>query len=218
MNEKEAELIGMHVGDGTLYLTGKTLVWELRGSINEKDFYEYVKSLIKKLFNLDVTPKYRGTNSYGIQTTNKIITDFFVNNGFKPGKKVYTVSIPENIKSTSNEVNLSFLRGLFDTDGCIRFEKNRTKYRYYPRIEFGFASKNLVMDLKELFDELGFRVYMWNRVRQDGVGYSIGLAGFNNLDRWVREVRPANSKHIKRIADGLSNKDKVNLKKISTNL
>ena len=41
MNEKEAELIGMHVGDGTLYKTNcNSLVWELRGSIYEKEYYE----------------------------------------------------------------------------------------------------------------------------------------------------------------------------------
>jgi len=76
MNEKEAELIGMHVGDGTLCLAGngQVPVWELRGSITEQEFYEHVKYLIKELFNVEVKPKYRGPNSYGIQTTNKIIT------------------------------------------------------------------------------------------------------------------------------------------------
>jgi len=99
MNEKEAELIGMHVGDGTLYLVGKKYpVWELRGSITEKEFYEHVKNLIKDLFDIEVKPKYRGENSYGIQTTNKIITSFFIKNSFKPGTKTYTVRIPDYIK------------------------------------------------------------------------------------------------------------------------
>src|SRR3989304_5745266 len=104
MNEKEAELIGMHIGDGTLYLSGKTLVWELRGSIYEKEFYDYVRNLLKDLLNVEVKPKYRGLNSYGIQTTNKIITRFFIDKGFKPGSKVYTVRIPDYIKSANNSI------------------------------------------------------------------------------------------------------------------
>ncbi|MBX4196639.1 hypothetical protein KW805_03555 [Candidatus Pacearchaeota archaeon] len=111
MNEKEAELIGMHVGDGTLYLAGKTLVWEMRGSIHEQEYYQYVSQLIKDLLQVEAKPKYRGPNSYGIQTTNKVISKFFIDNGFKPGKKVYTVSIPDYIKDSSNEVKRVFVRG-----------------------------------------------------------------------------------------------------------
>ena len=38
INSKIAELIGMHIGDGTLYKTNRSLVWELRGALNEKEY------------------------------------------------------------------------------------------------------------------------------------------------------------------------------------
>ena len=218
MNEKQAELIGMHVGDGTLYLSKKTLVWELRGSVHEKEFYSYVAKLISDLFRVEVKPKYRGLNSYGIQTTNKLITQFFVKNGFNPGKKVYSVRIPEYIKSAPRNIKLSFIRGLFDTDGCIRFDRNRTAFYYYPRIEFGFASEYLSIDLLNLLDDLGFRMYEWRTQREDEIAFRICLAGFKNLDKWIKEVKPANLKHINRIEDGLANKDKINLKSKSKNV
>jgi|SRR3989339_1345317 len=159
MNEKEAELIGMHVGDGTLYLAGngQVPVWELRGSITEQEFYEHVKNLIKEIFDIEVKPKYRGPNSYGIQTTNKIITLFFLDNGFKPGTKTYTVRIPDYIKTAEINMKRAFIRGLFDTDGCICFDKNRTAFHYYPKMEFNFASKDLRDDLVLLLNELGFK-------------------------------------------------------------
>lgn len=115
-------------------------------------------------------------------------------------------------------MKLSFLRGLFDTDGCIRFEKNRTKYRYYPRIEFGFASQPLTEDLKVLFCELGFKWHAWQSKFKSGISFRISLAGFKNLDKWTKEVKPSNSKHMKRIEEGLANKDKVCLKNVSKNL
>ncbi len=161
MNEKEAELIGMHVGDGTLYLSGKTLVWEQRGSIHEQQYYEHVASLIKDLLNVELKPKYRGPNSYGIQTTNKLVTSFFHERGFKAGKKTHTVRIPSYIKEGNDIIQRAFIRGLFDTDGCLRFEKNRTNKRYYPRIEFNFASQDLCSDLFFLLEELKFKVYRW---------------------------------------------------------
>ena len=219
MDEKEAELIGLHVGDGTLYKTNSnSIVWELRGSINEQEFYTYVANLIKDLLSVEVKPKYRGLNSYGIQTTNKTITKFFIANGFNSGKKVYTVRIPDYIKSGSLEAKRGFIRGLFDTDGCVRFDKNRTSVHYYPKIEFQFASKFLSEDLFLLLNELGFRLHKWRSIREDGMSYSLCLSGFTNLDRWTNEIKPANPKHLKRIECGLLNKSKVNLKKRSTNL
>ncbi len=216
MDEKGAELIGMHVGDGTLYLANKTtLVWEMRGSIYEKEYYEYVSKLIEELLQIKLKPKYRGPNSYGIQTTNKTITGFFIKNGFNPGRKVYTVRIPDYIKNRKDvNVKHGFVRGLFDTDGCIRFDKNRTAHHYYPKIEFSFASENLVRDLVDLLNELGFKNHYW----RDRTHLHLCIAGFYSLDKWIREISPANSKHLNRIRVGLANKDKVTLKKKSINL
>jgi DNA-binding transcriptional regulator WhiA len=219
VNEKEAELIGMHTGDGTLYKTNSgSLVWEMRGSIYEKEYYEYVTNLIKQVLNVKVKPKYRGPNSYGIQTTKKKITSFFIKNGFKSGSKVYTVSIPNYIKHGNLKIKRAFIRGLFDTDGCIRFDKNRTSYHYYPKIEFNLASRPLRDGLFVLFRRLGFRAYIWQYTRKDGEEFKICLAGFANLEKWINEVSTSNPKHKDRIKQGLLNKPKVHLKKDSTNL
>lgn len=214
MNEKAAELIGAHVGDGTLYFSGKSVVWELRGSIYEQEYYSHMAALIKNLLSTEVKPKYRGSNSYGIQTTNKIIIDFLTKNGFSQGSKVYTVRIPSQIKNSEKKIKAGFIRGLFDTDGCVYFGKNRTPYHYYPRVEFGFASEDLVLDLSQLLKELGFRIYCW---KNDECSY-VGLAGFANLDKWLALIKPSNKKHLVRIGEGLANKDKVNLKNKSKSL
>ena len=196
ITEKEAELIGMHVGDGTLYKTGKkSIVWELRGSVEEKEYYEHVSKLLQEIFNLKLEPKFRKPNAWGIQTSKKEITSFFINNGFIPGTKTYTVRIPDYIKNSDIKLKLAFVRGLFDTDGCLRFEKNRTPFRYYPRIEFGFASKMLVQDLFEMLSFLGFRVYRW----EDRAAWRLGMAGKENLNKWMKEVAPSNSKHFKKV-------------------
>lgn len=217
MNEKEAELIGMHVGDGTLYLSGKTLVWEMRGSTHEQGYYEYVSKILKDLFEVEVKPKFRGINSYGVQTCNKKITKFFIDNGFSPGSKVYTVSVPDYIKCANNKLKQAFVRGLFDTDGCVWFHKNRTPYAYYPHIEFNFASEYLVESLSALLTDLGFRLHKWKVIRKE-ISYKICMSGFANLEKWFRDISPSNSKHINRMKNGLLNKDKVKLKKCSTNL
>ncbi len=199
LNEYGARLLGMHTGDGTLYKTNSnSIVWELRGSLSEKEFYDsFVCPFLTSLFKINITAKFRsgGANGcYGIQTTNKNIIEFLIRNGFQPGSKVHTVRIPELIMHSKNEIKHAFISGLFDTDGCIRLDKNKTKIHYYPKIEFGFASKGLRDDLYKLLAELGFKSYIW-RSRED---YKICLAGFANRDKWFDEVRPMNPKHFKR--------------------
>jgi len=196
INSKIAELIGMHVGDGTLYMTNRCLVWELRGALNEKDYYDNnVVPLLSSIFHGEYTAKFRsgGKNGcYGVQISKSNITSFFLKYGFKSGTKTYTVRIPEYIKKSSKKVKLAFLRGLFDTDGCLRFDKNRTRRNYYPKIEFEFASVMLIDDLSRLLDELDFRNYHWKCKNSA----KLCIAGKIMLEKWIKEVQPKNSKHL----------------------
>ena len=102
LNENSAELIGMHTGDGTLYKTKYALVWEIRGSLSEKEYYWFhVKPLLETIFEgLIFTPKFRsgGKNGcFGVQTCKKEVTRFFINSGFLPGHKSHSVSVPNYI-------------------------------------------------------------------------------------------------------------------------
>lgn len=200
MDENKARLLGMHAGDGTLYRTNnKGLVWELRGSKEEKEFYDkFICDLLKEIFDINIIAKNRsgGANGcYGIQTCNKAIIGFLLEEGFSVGSKVYTVRIPSKIKNASRKIKQSFIGGLFDTDGCVRLDKNRTNKPYYPRIEFGFASQKLRDDLFALLLGLKFKAYKW----EDSESFRLGLAGFENLKKWFKEIKPKNPKHFKRV-------------------
>ncbi len=193
---KTAELIGMHTGDGTLYKTKRNLVWELRGGLNEKEYYSHVKKLLESIFSgLIFNPKFRsgGKNGcYGVQTSKKQVTNFFIFYGFQSGCKTYTVRIPEYIKKSKRDIQFSFIRGLFDTDGCLRFEKiNKNINHDYPKIEFTFASKLLRNDLYLLLKKLNYRPYIWGKRH-----YSLCLAGIDNLEKFMREISPKNTKHL----------------------
>lgn len=198
LNQHTSELIGMHVGDGTLYKTKWSIVWELRGGLNEKDYYNFhVNRLLKYIFKTQFHPKYRsgGKNGcYGVQTSKKLLISFFLDAGFKPGSKSHTVRIPEYIKNSKKSIKYAFIRGLFDTDGCIRFQRinNQTKHTY-PRIEFSSVSIDLREDLFFLLKELGFRIHKWGRK-----DYKIAINGINQSKKFFNEVSPANKKHLKR--------------------
>ena len=195
-----AELIGAHVGDGTLYTTNsKSIVWELRGDVLEKDYYiENICILIEKVFGIYVKSKLRNcgkSNTWGVQTSNKEIINSFLEYGFVPGTKVYTVSVPDYIFDSNIELKRSFVRGLFDTDGCLNFFGiNGSSLKTYPRIVFKFASKNLIITLKQLLEEIGFDSYSWDYKNE----FSLCLAGNDKLERWMKEIKPMNPKCLKK--------------------
>jgi intein/homing endonuclease len=193
---KAAELIGMHIGDGTLYRTNRGMVWELRGSLDEKEYYDNnVVSLLMSIFLGDYRAKFRsgGKNGcYGVQTSRKELTSFLLRYDFKPGTKTYTVRIPDYVKYASKKIKFSFLRGIFDTDGCLRFDKNHTKRNYYPKIEFSSASVDLITDLSLLLTTLDFQNYIWKCEK----GAKLCISGQNMLHKWMKEIRPKNPKHL----------------------
>ncbi|MBD3259035.1 hypothetical protein GF371_00210 [Candidatus Woesearchaeota archaeon] len=198
LNPEVAELIGMHVGDGTLYKTKTSIVWELRGGLDEKEYYcNHVKKMLESLFkNVEFKPKFRSGGKqgcFGIQTSKKEISRFFINYGFLPGSKTHSVRIPDYIKKANREIQSAFIRGLFDTDGYLRFERiNNNKDHTYPKIEFGSASILLRDDLLALLTELGYRPYKWGKKDY----YKLCLAGVDNLEKFMNEITPRNVKHL----------------------
>jgi intein/homing endonuclease len=196
LNSKIAELIGMHTGDGTLYRTNTGTVWELRGALNEKDYYyDNVIPLLSSIFNKEFKPKFRsgGKNGcFGVQICKREVTSFFIDYGFKPGRKTHTVRIPDYIKKSNKQVKLNFIKGLFDTDGCLRFDKNGTNRNCYPKIEFGSASEKLIEDLSLLLKELKFNNYTWKSRNIS----KLCIAGKIMLKKWIKEIKPKNPKHL----------------------
>jgi len=199
LTPKLAELIGAHVGDGTLYRTNTSIVWELRGDLKEKTYYtDHICPIIKSIFNIDIKSKFRsgGKNGvWGIQTSKKVITKAFISLGFSPGTKTYTVEVPDYIFKSNINIKRAFIRGLFDTDGCLNFFKiNNNQKRTYPRIKFSFASEKLRNSLSELLKNVGFESYSWNYKGE----YCLCLAGKQKLEKWMDEIKPMNPKCLKK--------------------
>jgi len=105
LNKQVAELLGAHVGDGTLYKTKSSTVWELRGALEEKEYYiNNVCPLMNQIFNEEFISKFRNDGCkgvWGVQTSKKVVTAFFQEFGFKPGTKTYTVAVPKYVFSVA---------------------------------------------------------------------------------------------------------------------
>lgn len=207
------EICGIHAGDG--YLRGKDHRKELdiSGNIEEKEYYDkHVKSLFKKVFNIIIEPRYfESRNTYGFVLRNLEIIKFLKSLGFPYGKKTFTVKIPKFIlKSKDKKYIFAFLRGLFDTDGCVHFWNRKGRkyslfkrtHNYYPLIAFSTVSEPLFKDVKIVLKKIGLNHFgSYNskpRKKNEAEKYTIRFYGQENVKLFFKKVNPKNPVKVSR--------------------
>jgi intein/homing endonuclease len=144
-----------------------------------------------------------------IQTGVSKICKFFTEAGLPVGEKVLTIRVPKIIMETVDSViSKAFLRGYFDADGCLLFERARINGRcvefkkihhYYPRIVLCSVSKDLiVVDIKHMLKSAGLR-YNICKVVPSGKGkhegYFATINGATQVELWMREIGSSNPVH-----------------------
>ncbi len=189
-----AYFLGFHVGDGYMKVIRRNKTVDYRLSydghqINEYTGYQdFVKPLIKNLFNkeVNITKTTRGT--VNISFYSKAILTFLhhcCGISFSPKKNI---DIPEIIKASPPLIKAKFLRGLADTDFCMGFKKGGK----YPVISHATCSKNLHESLKIMLTELGFTyfsaIYLKQRKETKITSHQIDINGRKQLEKWMQIV------------------------------
>ncbi|MBT4539225.1 hypothetical protein HOI26_03450 [Candidatus Woesearchaeota archaeon] len=208
-----AEIFGIHVGDGYLRYHGRTKELDISGSYEEKSYYDnHMIPLFNKTFNLKIEGKYfPSRKTYGFVVREPEVIEIFKQFGFPSGKKSTIIKVPDCILySNSKKIVSAFLRGYFDTDGCLTFRnrkgKNKysafkKKFNYYPRILLISVSKDLIEDIKKLLVKFDFKYYTcvyqpknknWNDV------YRLRLLGNRNLIKWMMHIGTKNPVKLSR--------------------
>ena len=134
-----AELMGILAGDGGV---GNT--WQITVSLNserDKKFALHVKSLFEDLFGVSPREKKRpNQNTITITATSTTLVDFLISKGIPRGDKIRAnIDIPFWIRE-NREYLKYFIRGLFDTDGCLYIHRHTIANKLYRNIGFCFTS------------------------------------------------------------------------------
>ena len=198
-----SEFVGAFIGDGFFNCyKNKTYQVEFAGD-SRYDLHYYENMIIpsiKEIFQ-DLNPRI-----YKVKTRNSIrvlfwskklflfLKDYF---GFVPGKKTETVNIPENILNGGDENMRAVIRRVFDTDGCIFFDRRKVYNKPYPRILLQIKSKFLHEQIKNYLSRY-FKMYTaFDEKRQV---YKIEIYGINQFKRWMFLIGFSNKRHLNRIA------------------
>ena len=204
-----AYICGFLIGDGSLNFRLSKHEYSIKlvgNPKDEKEFYDIIISkLFKKIFNLDVKPKYHdGGGTYGITIFSKTLFRFLTEKANIPfGKKSHIVSIPK-IFRISESLLLSFIQGFADADFCLTLKKRYKKYNYYPSIEGSSASEIIIDEISEIIEKIGFKfskskiTYFDERVKKHITTYRIDVNGHFQLVKWMKFIGFRNQKYIKK--------------------
>jgi len=191
---KMAELYGILVGDGYLHKNNHSII-----IVCSSEEAYYLKNRVMPFFEnvFDKKPYFaprKDRNAYYVQVNSKHIVDFFTTTFTMTRGEKSNYRISKNILKNKNLMP-HFLRGFFDTDGCIKFSKQAKKINYYPRIQFYFKSGPLSGDLEYILSKLRFNYSSYEDDRFGGL-HAIQISGRENLERWMKIVGSANLVHI----------------------
>lgn len=206
-----AYFCGVLTGDGSIYTRKNKHDYIIKCVGNPKDekqFYSKVLSpIFSKLFGIlpDMKIMDSGT-TYGFVVYSKNIYDFLTQHlQMLSGRKDRRLKIPLWVLS-SEKFCISFIRGLFDTDGSIALKKRHKSFPYYPVVSLSSKSKQLIVGLGTILEQIGFKiVYTLDyKVRDDRLRshYSIinrlEMNGKRNLVLWMKMIGFSNPKHLKK--------------------
>jgi hypothetical protein len=196
-----AELLGMMCGDGCLS-TSKTQVkyyiYCSGNSLKDTDYFErYVPGLFYKVFRKIISShKRKDENTVFIKFSDKRIFKKLQKLEIPVGKKYSLLKIPNFALKTADR-QLAFIRGLFDTDGCVILSKQHREKPYYPRIEIKSKSYAFLNAILRLLKSRGFT----GSISQNSENYRMEMAGFKNLKLWCSLIGSSNKRNLIQLSE-----------------
>lgn len=188
MSKELAEFVGIHFGDGCMHISNFTYRIYYSFNARDKEYVLYVKNLFYSLFNANMKVEERiSKNTISLYLHSKALCTFFnvtLNIPYSPKKQLL---IPNYIKLNKSYLR-SFLRGLFDTDGCITTQK-MSKYRY-KLIKISTGIHAFAGEIKSALNFLEIKSY----ISRKKPGYDVTIRRKDSFHRFLNIIKPKNTK------------------------
>ena len=187
-----AELIGILMGDGHVGLYQASVVTN-----SETDFQHalFVKALAENLFKIRVQlSNRRDEKSCAVVISSKSVCRFLMRQGIPQGNKITMgLRIPGWIKEKPM-YRKAFVRGLFDTDGCVYLDTHRIDRKVYKNLGMAFANQSLPLlsFFKETLEFLGLHPTQKTKFR-------VFLRRKEDIRRYFDLIGSSNEKHLKKV-------------------
>jgi len=189
------EFIGALIGDGFTNNYGCRYITEYCGDNRfDKDYYDrFIIPFAKKQFKANARIRYRD-NAMWINFRSKCLHEMLINRFSIPaGVKFDKVMIPDEIIDSTPELISSTIRGIFDTDGCVFFDKRKIYKEPYIRIALQLENPPLIRQVYRELLKLGVKAHLLKDNRR------IQINGKEAVKEYLEKVGFSNKRHIDRI-------------------
>jgi len=174
-----AEFVGILLGDGHISPT------QVMVTLGKKDEYaEYVAEVMEKLFRVRPKILVLRTGDKVVYIGSTTLVRWFLAMGLTANKVAAQVDVPNWIFADKEYVK-RVVRGLFDTDGSVY------KLKFGIQISFSNRSQPLLCSFRKMLVLLD---YQPSRIS----GPRVYLTRIPDIKRFFEEIKPKNTKHIKR--------------------
>ena len=162
-------------------------------SIKDREYMEYIKILIKKVFNEKAIIDFRkNENTVDILLYKRKVIRELIKIGLKKSPKWERAIIPSQF--LTEELEKYVLRGYFDTDGSVIITNNNGTI--YPRLEMKICPSPMQIQFIEILKRKRFKFGVYQIGRGE---IRIQMNGISQLKKWKEDVGFSNSKHINKI-------------------
>lgn len=186
------------LGDGCFYEMPRCYQISISFNKLEIDYLNCVLKLFKSVYPKEKFSISELKNEFLLRTYSRKVSNDFFEMGLKTGRKTKRrIVIPNWIKKDRALV-IVFLRGIFDTDGCLY-----RKYGSYMQIQMKLANKQLVRDIRAVICRLNFnptKIIMDFEKIHKVYEWKFYLSRQAEIHKFIKLIKLRNSKHITRYA------------------
>ena len=200
ISEVLCEFIGAFMGDG--YLDGAKTVGFAGHTTLDKEYFGHLNLIAKGLFGIRGSViKVQSKNGSHLKFYSKGLVRMLQNRFGFTYNKTHTVEIPLEILNSEERYIFPLVRGVFDTDGCVYFDRRKSYKTAYPRIALSMTSQKLIRQIANILAP-HFAIFHTSRKRQGknkATEYIIEIYGHLQLEKWMKMIGFSNAKHLDKI-------------------
>ena len=200
LNENLCEFLGALIGDGFIGNYGdrnQQYIIQMTGDKRlDAEYFNYLTQIIKENLNpKHISLRKPKGNTLRLTIYSKDIYKFFRNRFDFPSGRKDAITIPNEILNNEKYLRKT-IRGIFDTDGCVFWDKRKRYKNPYPRITLETKSKALNNQLAAYLSGY-FKIRNAKRKRVLGTTYLIEIYGQLQFKKWLELIGFSNKRHLK---------------------
>ncbi len=196
LSEELCEFIGVVIGDGCVgkYGTGYSIIITGDKNLDKNYYYNNLKKICGTIFNINPAI-YLREDCIQLKIYSKRLFELLtLRFNFPSGKKAHTIAIPSEIYKNIDFLKFT-LRGMFNTDGGVGYDKRKI-YKYpYIRVNYSSASSSLINQIHDILIYFNINHSIHQRERTQ----MIQINGNKNVRQFISQIGFSNERHTDKL-------------------